>query len=65
MNRFVKVAAALAAATGLVALSACVELAAITEGVLMACEQDPAGCDEVFFSGGPAPAPKPVDPSRW
>lgn len=63
MKSMMKVALACAAATSIVALSACAELAAVTEGVLMACEQDPVGCDEVFFTGKSAPGP--VDPSRW
>ncbi len=48
MKSVLKIAAVCAAAMGLVALSACAELAAVTEGVLMACQDNPEGCDEVF-----------------
>ncbi|OYX51878.1 MAG: hypothetical protein B7Y90_00715 [Alphaproteobacteria bacterium 32-64-14] len=63
MKLTTRAALAGAVAIGLAALSACAELAAITEGVMIACENDPVGCDEVFFSG--KTAPQPVDPSRW
>jgi len=51
-----RAAAMVAAAAGLFAVSACEELAAVGQGVLIACENDPVGCDEVFFTGkGPPP----------
>lgn len=57
MNTAIKAAAFAAAALGMLAVSACEEMAAVTEGILIACENDPAGCDEVFFTGkGPPPA---------
>ncbi len=48
MKSVMKIAAACAVAMSLVALSACETLAAVTEGVLMACQDNPQGCDEVF-----------------
>ncbi len=63
MKIVMKAALACAVAAGLVATTACEEMAAITEGVLMACEQNPQGCDELFLTT--KPAPKPLDPSRW
>ncbi len=56
MTSNIRAAAMVAAAAGLLAVSACEELAAVGQGVLIACENDPVGCDEVFFTGkGPPP----------
>jgi len=46
----------IAAVVGLFVVSACEELAAVGQGVLIACQDNPVGCDEVFFTGkGPPP----------
>lgn len=62
MKSAIKAAAMLAAVAGMFAASACEELAAVGEGVLIACQDNPVGCDEVFFTGkGPPP---PLNPGR-
>jgi len=48
MKSVMKIAAMCAVAMSLVALSACETMMAVTEGVLMACQDNPEGCDEVF-----------------
>lgn len=62
MRTTMKAVAFAAAAIGMLAVSACEEMAAVGQGILIACENDPVGCDEVFFTGkGPPPS---FDPAR-
>lgn len=48
MKSVMKIAAVCAVAVSLITLSACETMLAVTEGVLMACQDNPQGCDEVF-----------------
>jgi hypothetical protein len=62
MKFAMRTAATLAAVAGLLAVTACEEMLAVTEGLMTACQADYEACDEALFtSKGPPP---PFDPAR-